>query len=297
MLLHEADEQLHGLTSAIHTEELLARLGVSADDNVVVHRSSFAASMEHALEANATHGICDDGQPLLIGAPKHICHPQACLWSARLQRNIDLSFHGLADLPWDAHPARCAEPDGGQTGGSTAAAPAVSLVLLSGKDAELAAQGLLELFRTAREAESAELLVMDSTEGNGGRLLERAAARLIHCFGVRLRLLRAPANAAPWAAAELGLKAASAPYAAVVAAGTFVTRGWLYALLHTMRMQEKAAVVGPLVLQQEQVVLDAGGLVRSDGSAILDGAGAELSADHAYMRQGKHRRAACSWSA
>eukprot|EP00887_Chlorella_sp_A99_P006817 scaffold2.g6817.t1 len=280
---------LQGLTAALQPwldegEEMMHRFA-GGDANVVVHRSSFAASMEHALDANATVGLCEDGRPLLAGMPEHICRPMVCLWSARLQRNVDLSFHGLADLPWEAHPKRCPEPAGGQAPLSAGQAPHVSLVLLSGPSGQLAAQSLLELFRTAREAETAELLVVDSTAGDGNRLLERAASRLAHRFGVALRLLPAAPGTPTWAAAAQALAAAAAPYAAVVEAGTFVARGWLYGLLHTMEAQPKAGVVGPLVLQQEHVVLEAGGLVRANGSLTLVGQGEVLPPEYSALRE------------
>ena len=282
----------HSLTAVLQPwlpeggDDLLQRIAGGGGGEVFVHRSSFAASMEHALDGNTTVGICEDGRPLLAGAPEHICKPMVCLWSARLQRNIDLSFHGLADLPWDAHPERCPEPAGGQTPTVVGESPQVSLVLLSGSDAQLAAQGLLEIFRTASEAGAAEILVVDSTGGTGGRLLERAAGRLVDAFGVGVRLVGVPPTAAPWAAVQQGLDRATAPVSAVVAAGTFVTRGWLYALLHTLKAHPSAGVVGPLVLQQEQLVLDAGGLVRSDGSVDTVGQDAQMGPDYSYLRAG-----------
>lgn len=259
-----------------------------------------------AIDALETVGACYDGRPMLSDMPDRVCSTLVCLWSPVTGAAFDMERQPFAIMRGSAP---CLQPLGGQLGLGPQQRPVVSFILTVHNGFESAAQVLLELFRTAHEVESAEYVVVDdgSTEDDGA--LTNMVALLRGLFDVRIINIRHDQSVGFGAANDAGIQAASGNYIVMVNSDMFVAKGWLFALLQTMKADPNAGMVGPMFIGNNGcttaskngctyrlTLQEGGGIVWRDGSAANFGRGIDLVDvdDHAnYMRPVDYVSAAC----
>lgn len=135
-------------------------------DGLNVSRSAAAAQLEKHIDSDPMLGACLEQEPLLQGMAVSMCKNLRCLWSEIQQSNVDLWLSPLRLLSSDAMPTTCPLPQGGQQPIAEGKKPVVSFVVSMHNGGQVTAQCLLELFRTAREVDSAEYILVNdgSTE-------------------------------------------------------------------------------------------------------------------------------------
>jgi len=176
--------------------------------------------------------------------------------------------------------------------------PEVSFLLTVHDKPAMVVETVLELFRTAREARSVEFVVIDDGSDDDMDELSLVGAVVETHFRVPFRLVR---NAKPVGFGAANMQAARlarGEFVALINSDALVTRGWLAALLAASR--EPAApgskgvgLAGPLFLDSEGRVMEAGGVVWSDASAANFGRRATPSHEHLYSRGADYMSAAC----
>eukprot|EP00887_Chlorella_sp_A99_P006816 scaffold2.g6816.t1 len=265
----------------------------SGNGSFGLRRAAAAVFLEHAAAANPVAGVCHEQRAVLPDASERVCRNLHCLWSDAAGANVDLWLQPLRALPEDSVAGRCPRPAGGQGPLPAGAAPAVSFVVTMHNNAEVTAQCLLELFRTAHEAESAEIVLVDdgSTEDVGAAL--ETVARLRRLFGMEIVVLRNAVALGYGPANTRGIDAARGEFVALINNDMFVVKGWLTALLETFKLRPKAGMVGPLFIGRNSIVQEAGGLVFNDASAANYGRGQTLNHWLNYLRVTDYISAAC----
>lgn len=131
-----------------------------------LHRAGPAVVLENALDSDPAMGICNGQRAVLSGVPDRVCLSLHCLWSDAAAAYVDLWAQPLRELPAADRPGHCPAPEGGQGPVPAGQTPRISFIISMHNNAEITAQCLLELFRTAHEVESAEYILVDdgSTE-------------------------------------------------------------------------------------------------------------------------------------
>lgn len=126
-----------------------------------LRRAAAAVALEQRTDAEPGLGPCLLQRSQLPQLPHSVCARLSCLQSAALGQGVDLDGQPFAPLA-----SGCPAPLGGQGPAPVGQRLQVSYILPFHNGAAAAAQCLLELFRTAGEADSAEYLVVDggSTE-------------------------------------------------------------------------------------------------------------------------------------
>jgi hypothetical protein len=129
-------------------------------------------------------GFCRNGSSLISGISDSVCHRRKCLYSPTHDMYIDLGklkmaqlkssnqdFAGLEKVRWTEDFRDCYRPSGGQLPVPVDADGKrkrieVSFLYTLHNNADLSAASILEVFRTANEAATAEFVIVDdgSTE-------------------------------------------------------------------------------------------------------------------------------------
>lgn len=218
-------------------------------------------------------GPCFEGASLLEQVPNTVCADLYCMHSTRCDVYVDLSTHQmLLPVPSPSN-VKCTSPSGGQIR-STNPAAAIQLSVIiavrgnSNQHIMQATYSLLEVFRTASEASSAEIIIVIDDSGNSEdsavsatavtrRSISSAAAatgvlldtvqRLITFFDAPIKISRHSDSTRGFNIA--GARQASGTYLAIVDSGVLVGRGMLSTLLLTLEEHADAGLVGPLLLQ------------------------------------------------
>ncbi|GAB4818002.1 hypothetical protein N2152v2_005048 [Parachlorella kessleri] len=139
--------------------------------------------------------------------------------------------------------------------------PIVSFILTFRDHAQLAAQCLLELFRTASEVASAEFVVIDDGSTEDTSPMEQAVSRLEGLFGIDIQYLRHTKALGYGPSNDEGIRLSCGQYVVLVNSDTLVTRGWLSALLLAFKENARAGIVGPLFMGEKDKVTEAGALI------------------------------------
>lgn len=246
-----------------------------------------AQTLEEQVSGTTDLGPCHQGASLLDNIPQNACADTPCLHSTRCSVSIDLATHRMLQPMPGRSNVRCKPPSGGQTRpvfNSTLMSLTQLTVILSVRGNSphhitQATSALLEIFRTASEVASAEIIVVidDSSRSSGavaGASPNPASAtsasgsvsgasdssavaaaiqsllvtiqRLITFFDAPIRVSRHSDAARPFDVA--GSRPASGGYVAMVDGGVLVGRGMWAALLATMDQHPDAGLVAPLLL-------------------------------------------------
>lgn len=136
-------------------------------DGACLSRAEQLVQLEQRIDQDEQLGICCNQRPLLDDTSPAVCMHLSCLWSDAVQRPVDMHHRPLQLLPaGDPSRHRCPSPGGGQRPVPAGLQPEVSFIITMHNGGQNTARCLLELFRTAREVESAEYVLVNdgSTE-------------------------------------------------------------------------------------------------------------------------------------
>lgn len=265
-----------------------------------VPRHHVALQAAH-LVANAS--ACRDGQPQLPGMAARACDELACIqlpaWgcahfaapgaAAPTTCALDLAYQAFTPVPAELA-ASCLPAVGGQLGAQPLGAvhgaaapplpppsPRVSVVITTQGQVRQAMQCVLEVFRTAAEADSLELVVVDDGGVEDLAPLRALGEALSRGFGVPFTLLNHTTPAGAAVAANTGAAAARGELLVLLQSDVLVLPGWLHGLLSTLDTQPALGLVGPAVVAADGAVAEAGNIVYSTGQALAIGRGQPLS--------------------
>lgn len=262
--------------------------------NLSLRRPFQLVGLEQKLQSDVGIGPCTNNNPIISTLQPSACQELYCLWSASKQENVDLLINPLSPLPGGLA-KHCPDPQGGQRALPLQAHPRISFVITmhAGSDIDKSAQCILEIFRTAHEVESAEYIIVSTVPLRGLGLLERSLRLLQKNFHTRIVFEQVPANATFGAARNKGIDLSSGEYVALLNNDVFVSKGWLSMLLWTLESDDSIGIVGPLFLDQEKLVEDAGGILFTDGSKVRVGHGKPLPTTLSYARTVDYLSPAC----
>ncbi|MEW5297743.1 MAG: hypothetical protein WDW36_000928 [Sanguina aurantia] len=268
-----------------------------------------AKSLDDHLSRVSDLGPCFEGASVLEQVPNKACVDLYCLQSTRCDVAVDLASHlMLQQIPSPAN-VKCSVPSGGQVRSTNPVQLSIIIAVRGNSNQHImqATYCLLELFRTASEASSAEFLIVIDDSSNSedssnpltaasGRAISSAAAatvvlldtvqRLITFFDAPIKVSRHSDSTRGFNIA--GARQASGTYLAVVDSGVLVSRGMLTTLLATMEAHTDAGLVGPLLLQNRgkgMQVAHAGGVLWADGAAHSLSRGVDVDHEVQYLRQ------------
>ncbi len=169
----------------------------------------------------------------------------------------------------------------------------VSFVITFKNNIQQTMQCLLELFRTAREADSVEFVVVDDGSTTDTSDLTEFGRRISLFFGVPFRVFRNEKSLGYGAANTLGVQHAVGKYIVLMNNDAFVTPGWLFALLKTYETVPKVGIAGPLFMSSKGTIMEAGGIILSNGAAANYGRNEQPDHRHMYSRAVDYISAAC----
>ncbi|KAI8464632.1 MAG: hypothetical protein J3K34DRAFT_439855 [Monoraphidium minutum] len=235
-------------------------------------------------------GACSGIAPMY---PASVCSRTYCLHSAAYPGTyIDLFYHAFQHVKDPSVLYMCEEPAGGQLGFRSESTQ-VSFIITYKDSPKRTVQCMLELFRTAREAESVEFVLVNDGSVNETSIVDAVGKTLHDHFGVRVTHVHNRKSLGYGAANNAGVHAASGKYIVLMNNDAFVTPGWLKALLDTMADEQKPGIVGPFFANSTGWVMEAGGVLWSDGSAANYGRYERPHTYHMYRRYVDYISAAC----
>lgn len=233
--------------------------------------STARSTMTSVVESSAwVWGACGGAVPMY---PSSICGRTYCLHSKRHPHvYIDVFYHAFGVISDHSMISLCEEPAGGQVGSSMHrrkghAAVEVSFIITYKDNPTRTVQCMLELFRTSREADSVEFVLVNDGSINSTAIVDQAA-QIIHThFGILVANVHNRQSVGYGCANNLGVQAASGKYIVLLNNDAFVTPGWLKALLDTIKAERDPGIVGPFFINSNGMVMESGGVVWSNGSA------------------------------
>lgn len=232
---------------------------------------------------------------------KEYCEQLFCLRSAANPDVwIDLTFRAFtpAHLTSNKAFAVCTTPFGGQDGIASrkTTQTQVSFIFTVYNNVDLVKRSILEAFRTSREADSVEYIVVDDGSTDDTSEIERIGSVIREHFGVPFKLIKNVGKRGFGQANNAGAREAVGEYLAILNSDAFVTRGWLATLLASMRQDglgTKVGIAGPLFLNSTGYIMEAGGIIWNDASAANYGRGEMPSHRFLYSRFVDYMSAAC----
>jgi GT2 family glycosyltransferase len=266
----------------------------------VLHRARQVISIEQKIQKDPHVGACHKGQSLLAPIPSYVCEELHCLWSEAAQQNIDLYINPLSPLSqptlgsnddW-ASQKTCPKPRGGQRA-TLFGQPKVSFIVTMYNNVETTAKCILELFRTAHEVDSAEIIIINDGSTEDAYKVTRIIDLLRYYFGTVIKYHSNSEPSGYGAANSKGIEMASGKYIALINNDMFVTKGWLGSLLWTLETRPQTGIVGPLFLQDKGIVAEAGGLIWNDASGANVSRGKRLAHQFNHARVVDYISAAC----
>uniref|UniRef100_A0A061S451 Polypeptide N-acetylgalactosaminyltransferase n=1 Tax=Tetraselmis sp. GSL018 TaxID=582737 RepID=A0A061S451_9CHLO len=232
-------------------------------------------------------GACHNG----LLANSSYCGLVDCMWSTKTNSIVSFVPYKVGGTVGMLRCANQRLPVKGQLPQRLGSPVEVSFVLPVHNSPVMAAEVLLELFLTASEAESAEFVVVNDGSSQDMTPLVRQIQFLKDFFGTRIAYISNTKRSGFSKACKKGVRAAVGQYIALINSDLYVTPGWLYSLLSTVK--DGALVAGPLMLTSESLISEAGGIVFSDASAANYGRFQTLDHRHLYARTVDYISAAC----
>lgn len=145
---------------------------------------------------------------------------------------------------------------------------------------------LLELFRTAREAPSAEFVLVSDGSTNETLVLQ-TIQRLQDYFGARIIHHHFEQRSGFGLSVNKGGSLATGEYYGIINNDAYVVKGWLWSLLSTFKMRNprRAGLIGPMFLGRSNLVQEGGGWMFQDATGGNYGKGKPLSTKVNYLRE------------
>lgn len=241
-------------------------------------------------------GACSGVAPMYLSS---ICGRLYCLQSLRFAGTyIDLFYHAFQQVTDPSVLYMCEEPAGGQIGFRSGKEQKskevqVSFIITFKDQPKRTVQCMLELFRTSREADSVEFVLVNDGSTNDTSLVDAAAKTMQTHFGTVITKVHNRHSAGYGMANNMGVKAASGKFIVLMNNDAFVTPGWLKALLDTYADEQRPGIVGPFFVNSTGWVMEAGGVLWSDGTAANYGRYEKPQTYHMYRRHVDYISAAC----
>ena len=168
---------------------------------------------------------------------------------------------------WNGLDSECYPPTGGQVLSNKTVT--VSFIFILRNNPTYAAKAIVDVFKTMNEIDSGEIIVYDDASTADMSLLKITIQKLRTLFGVRISYYAGKTQLGYGKSNNLALAQAKGEYAVLVNSDVFVTPGWLALLMHTMNSYPaQVAMVGPMILNRNNTVVEAGGVMYRFGEPI-----------------------------
>lgn len=247
--------------------------------------ASGASDLTEWLKKDGRGGWCNS-----LMAREEQCRPVRCLQSPLTLQSIDLT---LAPLTVMAGPCP-SKALGGQLPYRPDQPVFVSFILTLHNNDVLAAQALLEIFRTAQEVPgSIQFCVYDDGSDQEPLVSIATLSALRRFFGTLITYQRKEVAVGFGEANNIAAQWARGQYIALINTDMFVTRGWISALLFTFSAFPNAGMVGPLYIGEGNLITEAGGIVFRDANAANYGRSFSFHHEFLYARKVDYISAAC----
>ena len=173
--------------------------------------------------------------------------------------------------------------------------PEVSFVILNNDRCSSFKTGrlLIQLFKTSKEAKSVEYIIVGGTCGKSNIYLERIVRLLIKYFACKIHIIRNIKDENHSNLRNRGVERASGKYIVIFDHDVYPLQGWYTGLRQVFLDHEKIGIVGPLFIDANMRVIEAGGIVFQDGSIAKYGSSANISSALYYSRPVDYISAAC----
>lgn len=206
-------------------------------------RAPVAAILDHQLDT-LKFSLCSSNQAL--NPSSVVCSKTLCLKDSANVNYIDLTFAPLRLVTSELAARVCGVAVGGQrplNGGQ----PKVSFIVIDeGSDVNFITQSLLEIVRIASEVETAEYIVACSLDGCNEQA-ESFVRQLEAVFNIDIKLI--VSNKVERAGIiQSGIEAAKGEYSALIKAGYYVARGWIFASMLSLEKMLNVALIGCSIL-------------------------------------------------
>jgi hypothetical protein len=218
-------------------------------------------------------GFCRGNKnSLLFPAIDHnVCIRSRCAWSHPLNSCMELDR--IAEES-DPRPCFCNACDGTLVRQFSSHNIDVSFIFIVKNNAKLFYESILEAFRTAyHETENIELLVYDDASVDDVSAVFDLCNQLKSVFGIKFTESRNTKSVGFIASANSAVSAASGRFVVLFGKEVLTTPGWLAALRHTLVENPGVGLVGPIVLNEDLTIHNAGGVVYRFGSFAEIGGG------------------------
>lgn len=217
-------------------------------------------------------GYCNGNESLLFPYIRHdVCRFSTCL----VDRKGKAVFFELEAKTWElllrdgkTH-EHCVYPSGGQVQFENSNPGSLSMIFTVHVRLLFAAKNILRVYLTLHEINDVELLVIDDGSLHHGNHLRSLLYSLESHFGASVIYMRNSDSIGFGAANNQGLKQARGELVVLINSDVVVFPGWLALLVWTKQGLPEAGIVGPLMLQKDGRVSEAGGLIFNEGSTSL----------------------------
>lgn len=251
-------------------------------------------------------GFCRNSTSLLTQFDDDVCFRRECLYSEKWHMNVHLdklltfdpNNHDEKYFRWEGWNGKCRLPRGGQIPPTNGEGIEVTFLYTLHNNAPLAAAAILEVFRTAHESRSAEFVVIDDGSSEDMTPVTQLLHNLHLIFGVTAITKRHKEPQGYLRSNNEGLRdnVAHGTFAVLLNSDVLVLPGWLTMLLHTMRRFPggKVGMVGPMMIDESNIISEAGGGVFRYGKPYNSGRGVHpLDQSQQQARVADYISAAC----
>ena len=152
---------------------------------------------------------------------------------------------------------------------------------------------LIQLFRTAKEAVSVEYVVIDDKSTVSIAPLKHLINKMRDYFSCRVQFHVNSQNLGYSASNNKGVQISAGNYIVLLNNDVIPLQGWYTSLRQVFRQTLRVGIVGPLFLNLDMSISEAGGIIFNDGRAANYGRFQKLSQKYLYTRHVDYISAAC----
>ena len=214
-------------------------------------------------------GFCRGNRSLISGVDDDVCFRRECVFSSSTDMYVDLNrmltfqrdVHSMDYVRWAGSEAACRPATGGQARTPKGSPVEVSFIYSTFNSDKMASAAILEVFRTAHEAGSAEFVIIDDGSSEDMDTLKTLLRNLKHFFQINIIRKRHYSSQGYTLSNSEAIRNASGTYAMLLNTDVFVIPGWLKMLLQTMKTNVggRVGMVGPMMLDDKGAIAEAGG--------------------------------------
>ncbi|GAX77807.1 hypothetical protein CEUSTIGMA_g5250.t1 [Chlamydomonas eustigma] len=214
------------------------------------------------------------------------CAHGSCMHSFLTGDPIDLDKKPFTKVP-KSDTRACMGPVGGQQPFhmTVSTTHTISFILTTRNNDAKVYKTMLELFRTAKEAPSIQFVVYDDASDHVPSRVVVALHTMREQFGTNVLFIRGNTTLGASGAIHAAIQASSGEFFVLVSAGTYVTPGWLSALLFTLLHMPLAGMAGPLYVSDSNMITNAGGILYDDARPAIFGQMVRPSHEFLFSRR------------